>query len=168
MDLPSSVFLVTHITQLFLMTAPTISGLFPSALSTRRFPLSLTFFPMWLCSLDAPLRAFSVIMGMSLITPPHDPFFLFKEVMLCMSCPYTSPQNGKAERIIHTTNNVIRTLLLHASMPPSYCVDALHTTTHVNNILPTKVLQSHTPHFALHGVHPTYTHLRIFGYACYP
>jgi hypothetical protein len=28
-----------------------------------------------------------------------------------MSCPYTSPQNGKAERIIRSINNVIRTLL---------------------------------------------------------
>jgi hypothetical protein len=35
-----------------------------------------------------------------------------------MSCPYTSQQNGKAERILRTTNNVIRTLLFQASMPP--------------------------------------------------
>jgi hypothetical protein len=35
-----------------------------------------------------------------------------------MSCPYTSQQNGKAERTIRTTNNVIRTLLFQASMPP--------------------------------------------------
>jgi transposase InsO family protein len=29
---------------------------------------------------------------------------------LCFSCPYTSAQNGKAERAIRTTNNVLRTL----------------------------------------------------------
>jgi hypothetical protein len=34
-----------------------------------------------------------------------------------MSCPYTSQQNGKVERIIRSTNNVIRTLLIHASLP---------------------------------------------------
>jgi hypothetical protein len=28
-----------------------------------------------------------------------------------MSCPYTSSQNGKAERIIRTTNNVVHSLL---------------------------------------------------------
>ncbi|WVZ81797.1 hypothetical protein U9M48_029138 [Paspalum notatum var. saurae] len=32
-------------------------------------------------------------------------------VQLCMSCPYTSPQNGKAERMVCTTNDVMRTLL---------------------------------------------------------
>jgi hypothetical protein len=37
-----------------------------------------------------------------------------------MFCPYTSPQNGKAKRIIRSINNVIRSLLFQASMPPSY------------------------------------------------
>uniref|UniRef100_A0A0A9BH25 Integrase catalytic domain-containing protein n=1 Tax=Arundo donax TaxID=35708 RepID=A0A0A9BH25_ARUDO len=38
-------------------------------------------------------------------------FFLSHGIHLRMSCPYTSPQNGKAERIIRTTNNVVRSLL---------------------------------------------------------
>jgi hypothetical protein len=37
-----------------------------------------------------------------------------------MSCPYTSQQNGKAERMLRTINNVIRTFLFQASMPPPY------------------------------------------------
>ena len=36
------------------------------------------------------------------------------------------------------------------------------------NILPTKTLQSATPHFALFGVAPSYGHLRVFGCLCYP
>nr|KYP55172.1 Retrovirus-related Pol polyprotein from transposon TNT 1-94 [Cajanus cajan] len=36
------------------------------------------------------------------------------------SCPHTSPQNGKAERQIRTSNNIVRTLLAHASLPPSF------------------------------------------------
>jgi hypothetical protein len=39
-------------------------------------------------------------------------FLLSKGAQLRMSCPYTSPQNGKSERIICTINNVIRTLLI--------------------------------------------------------
>ena len=39
-------------------------------------------------------------------------FFLSRGVQLRMSCPYTSPQNGKAERMIRTTNDVVRTLLI--------------------------------------------------------
>jgi len=58
-------------------------------------------------------------------------FFLAKGVSLRMSCPYTSQQNGKAERMLRTTNNVTRTLLFQASMPPSYWADALATATHL-------------------------------------
>ena len=85
-----------------------------------------------------------------------------------MSWPYTSAQNGKAERIIRSTNNIIRSLLFQASMPPSYWVEALATATYLLNILPTKTLQFVTPHFALHGKLPSYDHLRVFGCVCYP
>ena len=47
-------------------------------------------------------------------------FFLTKGIHLRMSCPYTSPQNGKAECIIRSFNNVVRSLLFQASMPPAY------------------------------------------------
>jgi hypothetical protein len=39
-------------------------------------------------------------------------FLLSNDTQLQMLCPYTSPQNGKAERIIHFINNVIRNLLI--------------------------------------------------------
>ena len=95
-------------------------------------------------------------------------FFLTHGTHLRMSCPYTSPQNGRAERIIRTINNVVRSLLFQASMPPSYWVEGLHTATHLLNILPTKTLASSTPHLALSGAAPSYDHLRVFGCACYP
>jgi hypothetical protein len=38
-------------------------------------------------------------------------FFLSCGMQLRMSCPYTSPQNGKAEPMIHTITNLIRILL---------------------------------------------------------
>ena len=95
-------------------------------------------------------------------------FLLTRGIHLRMSCPYTSPQNGKAERIIRTINNAARSLLFQASMPPSYWVEALHVATHLLNILPTKTLKSSTPHLSLFGVQPSYEHLRVFGCACYP
>ena len=33
-------------------------------------------------------------------------------ITLRLSCPHTSPQNGKAERAIRSTNDIMRTLLL--------------------------------------------------------
>lgn len=52
--------------------------------------------------------------------------------------------------------------------PPSFWVEALHTTTHLLNFLPTKTLQPSTPHFALFGTLPQYDHMRVFGCICYP
>jgi transposase InsO family protein len=39
-------------------------------------------------------------------------------VVLQFSCPYTSSQNGKADWIIRTLNDCIRSMLLHAGLPP--------------------------------------------------
>lgn len=50
------------------------------------------------------------------------------------SCPYTSQQNGKSERILCMLNNMTRTLLFHAHLPPTYRVEALHMVTHLLNI----------------------------------
>jgi histone deacetylase 1/2 len=84
------------------------------------------------------------------------------------SCPHTSPQNGKAERKIRTINNIIRTLLAHASIPPSFWHHALQMATYLHNILPNKKLALQTPTKILYQKDPSYSHLRVFGCLCYP
>jgi hypothetical protein len=85
-----------------------------------------------------------------------------------MSCPYTSPQNGKAECIIRTINNVIRALLIQASLPGRYWAEGIHTAVYLLNCLPTKTINVVCPHVTLFGSAPLYEHLRVFGCACYP
>jgi hypothetical protein len=85
-----------------------------------------------------------------------------------MLCPYTSTQNGKAEHIIHLINNVIRTLLIQASLPKRYWAKGLYTTTYLLNCLSTMTIQAICPHLALFGSAPSYEHLHVFGYTCYP
>jgi hypothetical protein len=85
-----------------------------------------------------------------------------------MLCPYTSQQNGRAERILRSINNILRSLLFQASLPSVYWVEALHTATYIINLQPTKTIDFRTPFSALHGTQPSYTHLRVFGCACYP
>jgi transposase InsO family protein len=89
-------------------------------------------------------------------------------VTLRLSCPYTSSQNGKAERSIRTVNDILHTLLEQASMPRSYWVEALHTATYVLNRRPCQPLQFRTPYQLLFGCLPDYQHLRTFGCLCYP
>jgi hypothetical protein len=81
-------------------------------------------------------------------------FFLTSGVQLRLSCPYTSAQNGRAERIIRTTTNMICCLLFQVSLPASYWAEALHTATHLLNRLPSKVVCHPTPYFALYNTTP--------------
>jgi hypothetical protein len=85
-----------------------------------------------------------------------------------MSCPYTSQQNGRAERSLRTINNILRSLLFQASLPSVYWVEALHTATYLVNRLPTKTLTFSTPYTSLYSTQPSYDHLRVFWCACYP
>jgi hypothetical protein len=64
-------------------------------------------------------------------------FLLSNDTQLRMSCPYTSPQNGKVERIIRFVNNVICTLLIQAFLPGRYWAEGLHTAAYLLNCLPT-------------------------------
>jgi hypothetical protein len=63
-------------------------------------------------------------------------FFLQHDILLRFACPYTSPQNGKAEQSLHILNDIIRTLLLQASMTPKFGAEALHNATLLLNIRP--------------------------------
>ena len=60
-------------------------------------------------------------------------FFLSHSVQVRMSCPYTSSPSGKAERMIRTTNDTMRTLLLQASLPARFWAESLHTSTYLLN-----------------------------------
>jgi histone deacetylase 1/2 len=84
------------------------------------------------------------------------------------SCPYTSQQNSKAEHIIRTVNDIVRSFLFQASLPPRFWVEALHHATHVLNRLPTKTISAPSSYFSLHNTHPDYSSLHIFGCLCYP
>ncbi len=91
-----------------------------------------------------------------------------KGILVRFACPQTSPQNGRAERILRTLNDVTRSLLYHASLPLSYWVEALNMSAYLHNILPTKTLALNNPTFALFHRHPSYDHIRVFGCLCFP
>jgi transposase InsO family protein len=47
-------------------------------------------------------------------------FFSAHDIHLRLSCPYTSPQNGKADRTLRTLNNSVRTMLMQSQAPPAF------------------------------------------------
>jgi histone deacetylase 1/2 len=89
-------------------------------------------------------------------------------IALRLSCPYTSPQNGKAKRILRTLNDCIRSLLLHAGMPPSFWAEALATATYLLNLRPCQTTGVRTLFELLLGTPPSYNSLRVFGCLCFP
>jgi hypothetical protein len=95
-------------------------------------------------------------------------FLLSNGTQLRMSDPYTSPQNGKAECITRSVNNIIRILLIQASLPGRYWAEGLHTATCLLNHLFTTAIQATCPHLAMFGSTPSYEHMHIFGCTCYP
>ncbi|XP_073360411.1 uncharacterized protein [Aegilops tauschii subsp. strangulata] len=85
-----------------------------------------------------------------------------------LTCPYTSQQNGRAEHVIRTLNDCVRTLLFHSYVPPRFWPDVLASASLLINIRPCHSHWSYTPHQLLFGVVPSYDGLRIFGCLCYP
>ncbi|GJR92139.1 ribonuclease H-like domain-containing protein [Tanacetum coccineum] len=84
------------------------------------------------------------------------------------SCPQTSQQNGKSERMVRTINNHIHTLLFQANLPSTFWVEALNMATHLLNILPSTAISNDILYTRLYGKDTNYTLLRIFRCLCYP
>jgi hypothetical protein len=89
-------------------------------------------------------------------------------IQLRLSCPYTSQQNGKAERVLRTINDCLRTMLLHSAAPLTFWAEALQTATYLLNRRPCRATGAATPHELLFGVPPSYDELRVFGCRCFP
>ena len=83
------------------------------------------------------------------------------------SCPSTPQQNGVAKRKNHHLLDVVRTLLLESSVPPRFWCEALSTSVHLINRLPSPTLNNVSPFFKLFGHSPLYSDLRIFGCVCF-
>nr|GEV26335.1 ribonuclease H-like domain-containing protein [Tanacetum cinerariifolium] len=90
------------------------------------------------------------------------------DIQFRFSCPRTSQQNGKSERMICTINNLILTLLFQAHLPPNYWTEAFNMAVYLLNILPSCVINNEIPFTRLFGAQPDYSVLRVFGCLCYP
>jgi hypothetical protein len=141
---------------------------FPLKLKSDTFTTLSHFFAYVSTQFGRTVKAIQCDNGREFVNSSTRIFLLSNGTHLRKSCPYTSPQNGKVERIIRSVNNVIRTLLFQASLPGRYWPEGLHTATYLLNRLPITVIQAAYPHLALFGSAPSYEHLRFFGCTCYP
>jgi histone deacetylase 1/2 len=141
---------------------------FPLRLKSDAFPAIKHFFAYVSTQYNTTVQAVQCDNGREFDNAAAKLFLTSLGTVLRMSCPYTSPQNGKAERVIRTTNNIVRSLLFQASMPPTYWVEALNVATFLFNLHPTKTLHFKTPFETLNHKPPPLNSLRVFGCLCYP
>jgi hypothetical protein len=85
-----------------------------------------------------------------------------------VSCPGTPEQNGVAEWKHRHIVEIGLTMLFHAQLPKHFWVDAFMTAVYLINRLPSSILKLKTPFFKLHGTHPDYNSLKVFGCRCFP
>ncbi|CAJ2672130.1 unnamed protein product [Trifolium pratense] len=90
-------------------------------------------------------------------------FLQQKGILSQRSCPNTPQQNGMAERKNRHLLDVTRTLLLQASVPSRFWVEALSTAVFLINRLPSTVIDLDSPFFRLYKTHPDYSDLHTFG-----
>ena len=84
------------------------------------------------------------------------------------SYPHTPQQNSRAQRrILHVVETGLA-LLVQASLPSRYWMQAFQTACYLINMLPTKVLQNQIPLQLLFNKTPNYRHLHVFGCLCFP
>jgi histone deacetylase 1/2 len=115
-----------------------------------------------------PVKCFQADNGTEFVNTATSTFLAAHGTLLRLSCPYTSAQNGKAECVLRTLNNSVRTRLLHASMPAPYWAEALATACYLLNRRPSSAIRSEIPYTRLYRESPSYAHLRVFGCLCYP
>ena len=94
--------------------------------------------------------------------------FLSTGIVHQISCPYTPEQTGMVERRHRIIRELGMTMLFHSNAPLFLWVEAFTTAVYLINCLPSSSLKFDTPYFMLHGNHPDYSSLRVFGSKCFP
>jgi hypothetical protein len=84
---------------------------FPLRQKSDTYPTLSHFFAWVSTQFSRTIRSVQCDNGHEFYNNASRDFSLSCGVHLHMSCPYTSPQNGRVERMIRTTNDVMRSLL---------------------------------------------------------
>ncbi|CAH9126696.1 unnamed protein product [Cuscuta epithymum] len=95
-------------------------------------------------------------------------FFDIQGIYFRKSCPDTPQQNGVAERKHRHLLELTRTMLLEASIPSQFWVDAIFTAAYIINRLPSPLLGHSSPYERLFQKSPDYAFMRVFGCSCFP
>ena len=83
------------------------------------------------------------------------------------TAPYSSAQNGLAERAIRTTMDDVRTLLRDSGLAHSYWAEAASYSVGTRNLIPSRRHPGKIPLETFTGKRQDISHLRVFGAKCW-
>ncbi|KAD2805276.1 hypothetical protein E3N88_38653 [Mikania micrantha] len=144
---------------------------FPVANKSAAYSIFLKFHSFLVTQFERGIKSFKCDNGTEYNNKSFHDFCTQNGMTFQFSFPHASSQNGKAERKIRSINNIVRTLLTHASLPANFWNHALQMATYILNILPYKTKYNHTPTFLLYRKHPSYDHytrLVVFAIPYFP
>lgn len=79
------------------------------------------------------------------------------------TCSHTLQQNGVVERKHKHFLETARALLFQSKLPTKYLGECILTSTYLVNRFSSSILSNKSPYEVLHGVPPSYSHIRSFG-----
>ena len=106
--------------------------------------------------------------GREYISNAFEKFLQTNGIQHRLTCPYDHPQNGKVERKHRHITETGLSLLATAALPTSFWDEAFISAVYLINRLPSLTTNSKSPYELLFHHKPDYSHLKVFGCACYP
>lgn len=152
---------------LFIDDFSRFSWLYPSSNKSDVFACFIKLKCLFENLFSTKIKQFQSDGGGEFVSKIFQSFFSDHGIFHRVICPYTSQQNGIAERKHWHIVETGLSLLAHSHLPSTYWVEAFSTAIYLINRLPTPTLKFSTPYTLLFNKAPNYSQLRVFGCACY-
>ena len=130
------------------------------------YPTFLKFKLSLQINLIPRLRLSNLIAEMSFDLSPY--CFLLKALSIVYLVYTHNNSNGRVKQKNRHVVEMGLSFLAYLGMPLSYWLYAFQTATYLINRLPTLVLHHQSPYFVLYHKLLAYTHLKVFGFSCFP
>jgi transposase InsO family protein len=124
---------------------------FPIRQKSEVLPIIRSFFSYVQTQFGLSVLALQTDNGKEYDSDAMRAFLALQGMVFRLSCPYTSQQNRKAERVLRTLNDSMRTMLVHSAAPLSFWAEALQTAAYLLNRRPCRATEPTMPHQLLLG-----------------